>query len=196
MEGVTMPEQANASVTCDSEASEAVAGRILCPCGCGLPVVKRRGNQIYASKSCRERYWADYYSRLRGNARSIEAQNAKLRGQRSIFDRPMDEKDHLILGHLEAHKGRENPIPRRELAGRVQLTTRQLERRIKALVEHHDILIGSATGEPHGYYIPTDPAEIAMVVGQLLHRATSIIRRVAKIRKVAEEEIFGQMRMK
>ena len=114
----------------------------------------------------------------------------------------MTTTDHLILGHLENHRGRPNAIPRVMLAGLVRIPTRVLEKQIKALVETHGYLIGSATNKKHkgqavpsGYYIPTDPDEVDMVVAQLKSRAMSLLVRISKIKKIAVEEVMGQMRL-
>ena len=107
----------------------------------------------------------------------------------------MTETDHIILGHLERHKGIDNAIAADQLARMVGLTTRNLRRRIRALIEHHGALIGSTRKQPSGYWIIVDPDELAIASASLMNLAVSLIKRAAVIRKVAVEEIFNQMRL-
>lgn len=100
-----------------------------------------------------------------------------------------------IIDLLSGHRGKERAIAMAALADLVGLSTRTLQMRIKHLIEAHGVLIGSATGEPHGYYLITDPEEVRASVGQLEHRLKSLAVRISRIKKVSVEDVFGQMRM-
>jgi hypothetical protein len=81
------------------------------------------------------------------------------------------------------------------LAREAGLGTRQLQRIIKHLIEDHGEPIGSATVPPTGYYVITDEPEVRAAVAQLEHRLGSLARRIARLRRIAPEEVFGQRRL-
>src|SRR3990167_7329449 len=84
----------------------------LCLCGCNRPVIKRRANHVFHDTACRMRFWTDKYARIREDAKAVEERAIRMmqERQRDLYDQPMTETEHLILGHLESHKGRENAI--------------------------------------------------------------------------------------
>lgn len=106
-----------------------------------------------------------------------------------------NEKDHLILGHLETHRGREKAIPAKELSSMVQMSTRDLRRRIKYLIEQDGILIGSAHEYPAGYWLIVDADEMDEAVGPMINHAVSMLKRVARIKKISYDELYGQVRL-
>ena len=101
----------------------------------------------------------------------------------------------LVANLIRLHQGRAEAISMSALAREAGLGTRQLQRIIKHLIEDHGEPIGSATGQPTGYYLITDEPEVRAAVAQLEHRLGSLARRIARLRRIAPEEVFGQMRM-
>lgn len=103
-------------------------------------------------------------------------------------------EDH-ITGILAQHQGRDQAISMAALAERVGLSTRDVQHYIKHLIEHHGVLIGSATGKPHGYYLITEPSEVHAAIAQLQHRLISLAVRIARLNKTSVEVVFGQARL-
>ncbi len=111
---------------------------------------------------------------------------------------PLEElswEERQILSILSQRRGKALAIPVRALAEAVRISERELRNRVKHLVEYHDVLIGSSTQQPYGYYIMEDPEEMEAAVRQLQHRLISLAVRISKLRKISIEDVFGQMRL-
>lgn len=108
---------------------------------------------------------------------------------------PVTDAEATILGIIECRRGRAAAIQAKEIAAQARLPERTVREHIKCLVEKHAILIGSATGDPAGYYIPETPEEIEAVLAQLYHRIASLAVRIARIKRISVEEVFGQLRL-
>jgi len=100
----------------------------------------------------------------------------------------------LLLRILEQHRGIASAVPMEDLARTVGLSTRELQIQIKHLIEYHGCLIGSSTGNPHGYYLAT-AADLHKAKRQLWNRAMSNLVRLSRLDKISMEEIFGQVPM-
>ena len=96
--------------------------------------------------------------------------------QRGLYEPAMTETEHLILGHLESHRGRENPIAARELAAMVRLSERDLRRRIKRLIETGHLIGSTAGGEHHGYFIPVEPGDVAAALAPMIAMVLALAR--------------------
>jgi DNA-binding IclR family transcriptional regulator len=108
------------------------------------------------------------------------------------FDSPAgltrEEADVLCL----LKKGRENSISMSALAEAVGVCTREVQTIVKHLVEDHQVLIASATGKHHGFFLPENEEEFRAAAAQLEHRIISLAKRLRAINKESYEEIFGQ----
>lgn len=100
-----------------------------------------------------------------------------------------------ILGIIECRRGRAAAIQAREIAAATRLPERTVREHIKCLIEKHAVLIGSATGDPAGYFIPETAEEIEAVLAQLYHRIASLAVRIARIKRISVEDVFGQLRL-
>ena len=108
----------------------------------------------------------------------------------------MTERERLVAGIIERHRGKETPVAREQLALLVGVTTRRVERIVKHLVERHGCPIGSVcAGDRHGYYIITDAADLARTADNLRARARSILKRLARLRQTTELDVLGQLRL-
>jgi hypothetical protein len=96
---------------------------------------------------------------------------------------------------LEHHRGRANALQVRHFAQLVGVDERRAQILVKHLVEDHGVLIGSAVTRPFGYYIPETPEEVRAVTAQLYHRIASLAVRIARIKRISVEEVYGQMRL-
>ncbi len=100
-----------------------------------------------------------------------------------------------VLWRLQGHRGRDQAIAMTALAREAGLSTRILQKIIKHLIEEHAGFIGSATGAGHGYYLITEQAEVDAAIRQLEHRLGSLATRIARLKRLAPEEVLGQLRM-
>jgi hypothetical protein len=79
---------------------------------------------------------------------------------------------------------------------KISKTTGINDRRVRQIVRHliddHGLCIGSATDEPAGYFIATDPGEVADIVGAMRHRGISILVRASRISGNSLTEIIHQ----
>jgi len=110
-------------------------------------------------------------------------------------ERPMTDQELILWNYLQGHRGRQAAVQADRLAEMFGMDDRKLRMTIKHLVEDHAILIGSSTVAPYGYYVPETAEEVDAVVGQLYHRLASIAVRIARIKRISVEEIFGQLRI-
>ena len=111
------------------------------------------------------------------------------------FDGPLGltETERNVLSLIQP--GRENAISMSALASSVMISTRELQSIIQSLINDRGVLIASATGKNHGYYVPQTPEETKAATDQLKHRIINLARRIRSLDRTAYEEIFGQTRM-
>ena len=89
-------------------------------------------------------------------------------------------------------RGREKAISMPALANACGISTRELQSIIQALINDRGVLIASATGRNHGYYIPETAEEFSAAAGQIEHRIISLARRLRAMNREKYEAIFGQ----
>lgn len=115
----------------------------------------------------------------------------------------MTGEEEAVLEVLKKHRGKGNAISVPELTKRANYNIANTnnafmsETRIRQIVRHltvrHGKLIGSATKNPPGYFIPTNAKEVEMVCKSLRHRALSILYRECRIRGIGFPELLGQL---
>jgi hypothetical protein len=108
----------------------------------------------------------------------------------ACHDDPLDIDEQEILSSLG--RGRMSAIPAGAIADRLAMDERKVRQVIRHLIDCHHAVIGSATDSPPGFYLVTDPGELADVVGALRHRGISILARAARISGNSIESIFHQ----
>ncbi len=107
------------------------------------------------------------------------------------FEMTIEERG--ILAAID--KGRMRARSAGDLARLTNVPERRLRQVIRHLIDYHHCVIGSATDEPPGFYVITDPGELADVLGTLRHRGISILVRAARISGNSLDEIFKQGRL-
>jgi hypothetical protein len=103
------------------------------------------------------------------------------------------EAERLVLAEVRACPGLDFALPVDEVASRTGLERRVVEHIVKHLIEEHGLPIGSATGDPHGYFWITTAEEQASSERQLENRIKSIARRLARLRKNTPHAILLQL---
>lgn len=98
-----------------------------------------------------------------------------------------------ILDQLTVCQGLENAVSNKKLAELTGIEERKVQDLVKHLVEEHRYPIGSATGQPHGYYWITTAAEQERSEKQLEHRIISTARRLARLRKNTPHAVLLQL---
>jgi predicted transcriptional regulator len=98
--------------------------------------------------------------------------------------------ERLILSLISS--GRENARKNDSIAAASGLHWRRVQMIIKHLIEDHNYFIGSSVGNPAGYYMITDEAEINEVYQSLRHRGISTLFRAARLKKISVEAVFNQ----
>ena len=77
-------------------------------------------------------------------------------------------------------EGRLTAVSSRRIALRLSMAERRVRQIIRHLIDEHHCCIGSATDDPAGFYLITDPGELADVIGALRHRGISILVRARR----------------
>lgn len=117
----------------------------------------------------------------------------------------MTGEEEAVLEVLKKHRGRESAIKVPELTKRANyniadvdipfMNETQIRQIVRHLIIRHGILIGSATKNPPGYFIPANAKEVEMVCKSLRHRALSILYRECRIRQIGLPELLGQLQL-
>jgi hypothetical protein len=117
------------------------------------------------------------------------------RGQLSLpFDGPALSPDERRVYAL-IRKGRENARSVSELCRLTGLSSKDVRQTVKDLCEEKAVVIVSSTGSPPGFFFPASPEEYGKGVAQLIHRITSLARRVRALDRQAYEKVFGGARL-
>lgn len=103
----------------------------------------------------------------------------------------------LVLWHLAMHRGRDNGVRAcdlvREICGE---TSPGLERQLRHCIEELRLDGQHICGHPaSGYFIAATAEELDHTCQYLHDRAIKSIRQIARMRKVAEPDLRGQLRM-
>ncbi len=111
------------------------------------------------------------------------------------FDRPpsLNVEEQRIYGLL--NRGRGNAIRERTLSAETGISGVRVRAIIKHLVEDHAIMIASSTANPPGFYLPENRDEYRQGVVQLVHRISSLARRVRAMDRQYYEQILGGSRL-
>ncbi len=125
-------------------------------------------------------------------------------GGKSATDEAMQDRQMQIRYDMTGHEmrllellrhGRQSARSVSFLSEQTGLSSVEVRRIVKHLVEEHNIMIVSAVGSPAGYYYPVTNEEYMAGVKQLENRIISLAKRLRAINRQAYERIFGQMRI-
>jgi hypothetical protein len=95
-----------------------------------------------------------------------------------------DDQVALFIAVLSAHRGLKLAISVADMAGRLQVSTRQAQK-IKEMAVEKGVLVGSSCGKSHGWYAPTTEAEINATCAQYEARIRSLAKLVRHTRGAA-----------
>lgn len=116
--------------------------------------------------------------------------------QRSPAGLGLGDDEARVLAALKLRRGRERAIVSRELAAEAGVDPRRLRTILRHLAIHHLVPVGSATGEPAGYYVITSDDERTRVRDSLLCRALRILERSRAFdRSGMADRYVGQFRL-
>lgn len=108
---------------------------------------------------------------------------------------PLTDQEAAIREIVQRRRGRMAAIRADDLAAQAEIPERQARKIVGHLIEHHGVLIASATDYPAGYFVPVTAEEVEAATAQLMHRLKSLAVRIARIKRISVEEIFNQMRL-
>ncbi len=91
--------------------------------------------------------------------------------------------------------GRMRAVSASRISASTGINERRIRQVVRHLIDHHRLCIGSATDDPAGFFMLTDPGELADAIGALRHRGIMILVRAAKLSGNSIEEIFRQGRL-
>lgn len=115
--------------------------------------------------------------------------------QLDIFQQCLSDEEYKIWSEIQQHEGRANAIKVDVLAIRTGIEGVRIREIVSHLVKEHGKLIGSSTGNPPGFYVITDRAELEKQIKSLRHRGIMCLVRAAALSKTSIEEIFRQGRL-
>ncbi|WP_447978111.1 hypothetical protein [Candidatus Nitrospira bockiana] len=107
----------------------------------------------------------------------------------------MSAEERAVWREIQRHEGRASALSLEHLAAVTAIAPRIVQRIVKHLIEHHHCPIGSATGEPHGYYVIRTTDEQTRAERQLEHRIIKTAQRLAALRKNTPADVLGQLTM-
>jgi hypothetical protein len=110
------------------------------------------------------------------------------------FDGPALSPDERRVYAL-IRKGRENARSVGELSRLTGLSGVAVRQIVKEMAEEKGVVIVSSTAHPSGFFFPASPEEYGKGVAQLIHRITSLARRVRALDRQAYEKVFGGTRL-
>ncbi len=115
--------------------------------------------------------------------------------QLDIFDQDsigLSDEEAKVWRIVREHSGRENAIKADALAWQTGFDGVKVREIVSHLVVRHGKVIGSSTGNPPGFYVITDAAELDKHIKSLRHRGIMCLVRAAALSKSSVEEIFKQ----
>lgn len=110
--------------------------------------------------------------------------------QQPCFNFSVTDVDDQILAYLLP--GRENAKQSKWLAAQLGISDVRVRNSIRRLIMERDLLIGSATTAPAGFFLAARQEELAEASRGLYGRALSILARSAKLRKQSLRMVFLQ----
>lgn len=111
------------------------------------------------------------------DARQLQIDWTARAERRSPAGLDLADDERRVLDVLEGHRGRERAIVSADLARRAGVSERRLRSVLRHLVIAHRVAVGSATGEPAGYYLITSETERRAVRDSLFRRALRVLQR-------------------
>lgn len=115
-------------------------------------------------------------------------------GQLDIFDAlSMDSGSQHVLYLIKGRVGRKNAISVNHIAEATDIPPRTVRDIVKNLIEHHMIRIGSALGQPSGYYMIATQEEAEQNEKTLRKLGISILVRAAVLKKLTIREYMKQL---
>lgn len=107
----------------------------------------------------------------------------------------LSEEEAAVYKVIRDHRGREKAIKVDKVAWETSIQSVRVREIVSHLVVRHGKLIGSATGNPPGFYIIEDREELREHIRSLQHRGIMCLVRAAALAKTSIEDIFGQARL-
>ena len=103
----------------------------------------------------------------------------------------MTPEEKTVLSILQSHKGKAAAIPKSALARAAGFDERRCRKIVKALIEIHNIPIGSDYGsDGGGYFLADSPEEMNAVYRRLRKHGISILVRAAAIRGITLQRLM------
>ena len=115
--------------------------------------------------------------------------------QLNIFKQGLTEEEFRVWEVVSQRRGREAAISVSSVALQARMTDVQVRSIVSAMLRNHGKLIGSATGNPPGFYILADRKELESHIRSLRHRGIMCMVRAAALSKQSIEDVFGQARL-
>lgn len=114
--------------------------------------------------------------------------------QLDIFDAlSMDSDSQHVLHLIRGRVGRKNAMSVSTISERTAIPPRTVRDIVKNLIEHHMIRIGSALGQPSGYYMIQTQEEAEQNEKTLRKLGISILVRAAVLKKLTIREYMKQL---
>lgn len=107
----------------------------------------------------------------------------------------LSDPEAAVLACVQACLGMAQAKPVDQVAEETGVDPRVVQKIVKHLIERHRCAIGSATGDPHGYYWIATADEQGRAEQQLKNRIIHTAQRLAALKKNTPDEILGQIRM-
>ncbi|MBA7533150.1 hypothetical protein ES705_25385 [subsurface metagenome] len=114
--------------------------------------------------------------------------------QLDVFDAlSMDSGSQHVLYLIKGRVGRKNAISVTSISESTAIPPRTVRDIVKKLIEHHMIRIGSALGQPSGYYMIATKEEAEQNEKTLRKLGISILVRAAVLKKLTIKEYMKQL---
>jgi hypothetical protein len=108
----------------------------------------------------------------------------------------MSDEERRVAQILERHKGRENPIARKEIEKLTGFDERTVKAAIEGLRKTHDWLIGALRQQGGGYFVCVDAQDMVTAMKPYFAQAVDMITYVRKrVPESVWRELEGQLRL-
>lgn len=118
-----------------------------------------------------------------------------MRDQLNIFQGTLSDEEYFVWSIIQDHQGKRNAIKVDDLAQKTGIEGVRIREIVSHLVKEHGKLIGSSTGNPPGFYVIADRAELDKQIKSLRHRGIMCLVRAAALSKSSVEDVFRQGRL-
>jgi hypothetical protein len=129
-------------------------------------------------------------------AEQLTLPRARRPERRRLHVRHDEELERRLTAELRRHVGREQAVRARTLGRLVLRDERAVRLAVKRLIEEHGLPIGSAPTKPPGFFWIDTAADQEEAEKNLWNRAMSCLARLAKLRQISMETLFGQLPLK